>query len=293
MTGDTPRRAARDETLPPRRILVTGAASGLGRAIATRFAADGHKVLMTDVNQLRALPLPDGDVTFRHLDVRDEPAWQSAMAWCRKTWGGLDVLVNNAGVAAAGRIEKIELADWDWVLDINLKGTVLGCRTFTPLFKDQGHGHIINIASMAGLVNPPGMVSYNVSKAAVVSLSETLRHELKPFDIATTVVCPAFVRTNIAESLRSPDPALAETARRLIENGSLTPEQVAERVATAVETKPFLVLTHSEGRRALFAKRWLPWYLNYTFAKNWRKSLNRMSTEADAALTSAPPTSEQ
>jgi NAD(P)-dependent dehydrogenase (short-subunit alcohol dehydrogenase family) len=108
---------------------------------------------------------------------------------------GLGVLVNNAGVGAGGRFERIPLEDWDWIWEINLKGVVRGCRTFVPL--------------LAAIMNLPAMSSYNVTKAGVLSLSETLRLELEPYGVHTTVVCPAYFRTSLGDRLRSPDPGVA------------------------------------------------------------------------------------
>ncbi|WP_078591996.1 SDR family NAD(P)-dependent oxidoreductase [Streptomyces megasporus] len=252
------------------RVLVTGAASGLGRAIAAHYAAAGCRVLVTDLTEPAAPPA--GEVSRHRLDVRSEEEWAAVREWCETHWGGLDVLVNNAGVAAAGRVERIEDADWEWILDINLRGTVRGCRTFVPVLKRQGSGHIVNIASLAGLMNLPGMSSYNVSKAAVVSLSETLRHELAPWGIHTTVVCPGFVPTNLGDGLRSPDPVLARQADRLIQKGRVTPERVAEQVADAVARRRFLVLTHPEGRKAMRVKRLWPALVDRQIAAVWRRT---------------------
>jgi NAD(P)-dependent dehydrogenase (short-subunit alcohol dehydrogenase family) len=259
------------------RVLVTGGASGLGNAIAGRFAADGARVLIADVNEPNTLPA--GDVSFHPLDVRSEAGWSDVLSWCESAWGGVDVLVNNAGVAASGRIERLQLSDWDWILDINLKGAVLGCQTFVPVFKKQGGGHIVNIASMAGLVNPPGMVSYNVSKAAVVALSETLRIELAPYGVTTTVVCPSFVPTNLAASLRGPDAVLAEAAKKLISHGKITAQQVADQVVTAVAAKKFLVLTHPETRKVMRIKRFWPAVLDREQARMWRKTLAKLEAQ--------------
>lgn len=109
-------------------------------------------------------------------------------------------------MAAGGRIDVLTVEDWRWITEINLFGVVRGCRTFTPLFKRQGSGHIVNTASAAGLVHPPVMSSYNAVKAAVVALSETLTHELGPYGITTSVVCPTFFRTNLASSLTAGTP---------------------------------------------------------------------------------------
>ncbi|WP_419993027.1 SDR family oxidoreductase [Streptomyces boninensis] len=241
------------------RVLITGAASGLGRAMAARFAAAGARVVLADIDtaagQAAAGELAGAE--FLHLDVRDEAAWHAARDRVESEWGGLDVLVNNAGVSAAGRIEAVSAADWEWITEINLLSVVRGCRTFVPLLKEQGSGHIVNVASMAGLINPPFMGSYNVTKAGVVALSETLRFELAPWSVGVTAVCPGFVPTNLARSFRSPDPALAEVSAKLIRNGKVSPEQLAEQVYGAVRKRKFLLLVHREDRLAWWAKRYL------------------------------------
>ncbi|MEE1943179.1 SDR family NAD(P)-dependent oxidoreductase [Streptomyces sp. TRM 70361] len=269
------------------RVLVTGATSGLGRAIAGHYAAAGCRVLVTDLapDPAGAGPLPAGEVSYHRLDVRSEPEWHAARAWCEEHWGGLDILVNNAGVAAAGRIERVEEADWQWILDINLLGAVRGCRTFVPVLKRQGSGHIVNIASLAGLMNMPGVASYNVSKAAVISLSETLRYELAPWGVHTTVVCPGFVPTALDTALRSPDPVLAEQATGLIRRGTRTPEQIAEQVADAVARRRFLVNTHPEGRRALRIRRLWPALVDRKIAEAWQRTKERL----DAQDAQQPP----
>jgi NAD(P)-dependent dehydrogenase (short-subunit alcohol dehydrogenase family) len=246
-----------------RRVLVTGAGSGLGRAIAARFAADGCRVLLTDVNAAAATEAAAGigepsRVAALPLDVTDDAAWEHARAWCAEHWGGLDILVNNAGVAAAGRVDAIPIEDWRWILETNLMSVVRGCRTFVPLLKAQGHGHVVNVASLAGLLTPPAMGSYNVSKAAVVALSETLRSELQPYGIRTTLVCPGFVRTNLAASVRSPDPAMVDLTHKLVTGSKLSAEQVAEQVVSAVNRGRYLVLTERIGRVAWLAKRYAP-----------------------------------
>jgi NAD(P)-dependent dehydrogenase (short-subunit alcohol dehydrogenase family) len=232
-------------------VLVTGAGSGLGRAIADRFAAAGERVLYTD---LTAPDAPDA----LPLDVREDADWAAARAWCHDRWGGLDILVNNAGVAAAGRIETVPMEDWHWIVETNLLSAVRGCRTFVPLLKAQRSGHVVNVASLAGLLMPPTMGSYNVSKAGVVALSDTLRSELAPFGVRTTLVCPGFVRTNLAASLRSPDPALTDLTTKLVSRSALSPDDVAAKVVDAVDHGRYLVLTERAGRLAWLAKRYAP-----------------------------------
>ena len=262
-----------------RRVLVTGAGSGLGRAMAGRFARDGAKVLVTDVDVAAGeAAAKEIEAAFLPLDVTDEASWAAALDWCEREWDGLDVLVNNAGVASGGRFERISLADWDWIWEINLRGVVQGCRTFVPLFKRQGSGHLVNVASLAAIMNLPAMSSYNVTKAGVLALSETLRYELEPYGIATTVVCPGFVKTNIGDRMRSPDPGAVKVNAKLLESSTVTPEDVADQVFAAVARKRFLVLTHSDGRKSARLKRYLPGMVDRQVAKYWtrlRPSLER------------------
>lgn len=245
------------------RVLVTGGASGFGRALAAVYAARGDRVLVTDL----AATVPDdvlpravagAEVAYRALDVRDPDAWAAARDWADDAWGGIDLLVNNAGVAAGGRIDRIPLDDWRWIIDVNLMGVVNGCHTFAPVFKQRRSGHIVNVASMAGLVHPPAMSSYNAVKAAVVALSETLLHELSPFDVQVSVVCASFFRTGLAASLRPSDVELAASARKLIDGAKLDADTVAARAVAAVDKRAFLVMTHADGRAVYRLKRLAP-----------------------------------
>lgn len=262
------------------RILVTGAGSGLGRAMATRFVRAGRRVLVSDVDAAAAKAVAkELDTSFVRLDVTDDASWTSALRWCEREWDGLDVLVNNAGVASGGRFERISLEDWDWTWEINLKGVIRGCRTFVPLFKKQRSGHIVNVASLAAIMNLPAMSSYNVTKAGVLSLSETLRHELEPYGVATTVVCPGFVKTNIGERARNADPAISKVTEKLMESSKVTAEDVADQVFDAVRHKRFLVLTHADGRRSAMLKRYLPGVVDRQVARYWTRLRQMLERE--------------
>ncbi len=245
------------------RIFVTGGASGLGRAVARRFARAGWRVCVADVNDARgaetiAALAGAAAVDYVHCDVTRDEDLAAAAARLEARWGGVDVVVNNAGVAQAGAIEDVPLDDWRWIVDVNLLGVVRGCRTFTPTFKRQRHGHFVNVASMAGLLDVPFMSAYNATKAAVVSLSETLHNELAEHGIAVTVVCPSFFKTNLAESLRTTDPSLKAATDRLLASSRITAEDVAEDVFRAVERREFYVLPHAEGQIVWLLKRLLP-----------------------------------
>jgi NADP-dependent 3-hydroxy acid dehydrogenase YdfG len=211
------------------------------------------------------------DASSLHLNVTEQASWAAALDWCEREWDGLDVLVNNAGVASGGRFDRIPLEDWDWIWEINLKGVVRGCHTFVPLFKRQGFGHLVNVASLAAIMNLPGMASYNVMKSGVLALSQTLRYELAPYGIATTVVCPGFVKTNLPDRSRNADPKLTEVTKKLMESSTVTPEDVADQVFDAVSHKRFLVNTHPEGRRSARFKRYLPGVVDRQVARYWTR----------------------
>ncbi len=226
-----------------RRVLVTGAASGLGAALTRALEQRGDRVLACDITG----PL-------HQLDVTSDEDWQRAADWVSHEWGGLDMLVNNAGIATGGRIDVADMAEWQRAVDVNLLGAVRGCRTFVPLLKAQSAGTIVNIASLAGLVHPPAMSSYTATKAAVVALSETLRHELHPWGIDVFVVCPGFFRTNLAASVASADALTTSLTRSLIDRSTLTADDIAAEVLRGIGANEHVILTDSEGRTAVAAK---------------------------------------
>ena len=242
----------------PRRVLVTGGASGLGAALVTAFAERGDRVLSADLSApWAAMTAQSADnsaerVVRRVLDVRSEEDWAAARDWVASEWSGLDVLVNNAGVAGGGRIELCPLEDWQWLFDVSLFGVVRGTRTFTPMLKAQGSGRIVNTASLAGLVHPPGMGSYNAVKAAVVAFSETVAHELAPYGVACTAVCPSYFRTNLMSSLHGQDTDVAEHLTRLVEESPITADDVAVAVLEGIDRGEELIVP-DEPARAAFA----------------------------------------
>ena len=241
---------------PNSRVLVTGAASGLGLALVRRLADRGCRVLATDVHTELPESLQGLDrVSYLSLDVTQDVDWAKARDWVVEEWDGLDYLFNNTGVAAGGRIELSEMDQWQWIVDINLLGVARGCRTFTPMLKAQGSGHIVNTASAAGLVHPPRMSEYNAVKAGVVALSETLLHELKPYGVRVSVICPTFFKTNLTASLRGKDESANTSAAKLIDNAKLSADVIAGRVITGVEKGKHIILTDRDGRIAYAAKR--------------------------------------
>ncbi|WP_373096877.1 SDR family oxidoreductase [Zhongshania sp.] len=267
-----------------KRVFITGGASGLGLALAKCFADAGYWVCIGDVNDGRgaeALAVLQAKTTahYCHCDVTQESALQTAADWLLSEWGGVDVVVNNAGVATAGGITEFPLSDWEWVVDINVLGVVRGCKVFAKLMQAQGSGHLVNIASLAGLISPPKMASYCATKAAVVAISEVLTLELDPDNIAVSVVCPSFFRTNLAESVRASDPDSQAATQRLVNKAKLGADEIASRVFAAIEKREFYILPHPEGRKIWRLKRWLPFP---RFRAMMLKQTNRMMSKRDA-----------
>jgi NAD(P)-dependent dehydrogenase (short-subunit alcohol dehydrogenase family) len=266
-----------------KRIFITGGASGLGLALAKRYAKEGYRVCLGDVNDqagetARAEVSQAGspEVLYLRCDVTREEDLQHVADQLSSRWGGVDIVVNNAGVAQAGGIDEVSIADWQWILDINLMGVVRGCKVFTPLFKRQGSGYFVNIASMAGLLDMPKMSSYNVSKAAVVSLSETLQNELVHSKIRVSVVCPSFFKTNLGDSLRAPDPKMRVLVGKLLSRGKLSADEVADQVYDGVKNRSFYILPHVDGRAIWKAKTLLPRPVYAAIVENRSRWLMRM-----------------
>lgn len=250
------------------KVLITGAGSGLGAAMARRFAAAGYAVAVTDIQQTRAdevvaeLHSSGAQGFSQALDITSATDWEAIQQRITQEWGGLDVLINNAGVAAAGRCEESTIADWQWIIDVDLMGVVRGCHKFLPMLRRQAEqgrtGYIINIASFAALSAMPGLSAYGTAKAGVVALSEHLRTELAESGIGVSVVCPAFVKTQLLNDFRSANPAHRELVGRWMDKSGVTADDVAHEVFQAMLQKRFLLLTHSSTRWAWRLKRWWP-----------------------------------
>ncbi len=240
-----------------KRVLITGAGSGLGRALAFRFAENGWRVACADIRLDRAqdtVRLITGfgvGAMALNVDVGDDASVDEMRDEVLAAWEGVDVVVNNAGVASAGALAQTSLDDWRWTLNINLMGVVRGCRAFVPVMIEQGQGHIVNIASFAGIANAPRMAAYSASKAGVISLSECLRGELALANSAVrvSVVCPAFFQTNLMDTSRAPNADKA-MASKLMANSKDAADDVAARIYRGVQRGDFLILpTQAEPMR--------------------------------------------
>jgi len=253
-----------------RNAIITGGASGLGRALALRLARDGWNIAICDINDeagaavVEEVKAAGGDARFEHLDVTDVEQWQQLSERLRADWSGLDLLVNNAGVAASGNMGEAPLEDWRWIVDVNLFNGIYGCHTFVDWLKANPRGsHIINTASLAAIGSAPSMASYNVTKAGMLALSETLYAELKPHNVGVTVLCPAFFATNLLKGGRFHDEKLRNIAESAFRKSSLTADTVADEAVRAMHRKQLYVILPRKARRYWWFKRLAPQrYLN-------------------------------
>ncbi len=248
------------------RAVVTGGAGGLGRAFCLALAKRNAKVLVADrdlagaedtVKQIAAL---GGEGFAVQCDVSKQVEVEQLAVIAEQRFGGTDLLVNNAGVAVSGPMGEIPMKDWEWIVGINQWGVIYGCHAFTPRFKAQGHGHILNVASAAGLLSAPEMAPYNVTKAAVVALSETLFGELSSFGIGVTVLCPTFFQTNIMTSSRSEKltPGLDKVVAQRMSASKIQADDVARIALAACDRNQLFVVPMPDGKWLWRIKRLAP-----------------------------------
>ncbi len=246
--------------------VITGAASGFGRAFAEKGAALGMKLALADLDAaalndvVGSLSASGAEVVGVPTDVSDAAAVEALAQRTLDAFGKVHLLFNNAGVGASGFVWEMSANDWSWVFGVNVMGVAHGVRVFTPIMLAQKEpAHIVNTASVAGLISPPAMGVYNASKHAVVALTETLYHDLRRVDapVGCSLLCPAFVPTGIAEAERArparwrneaPPSASQLLAgreiRKAVRSGRLSAADIADAAFDAVRTDRFYVVTH-------------------------------------------------
>ena len=220
--------------------VITGAGSGFGRALALNLARKGWRIGIADINDAKAketlkmVEQAGGKGEVFHVDVADPQSVKTMADHFYSKWKRVDLLINNAGIAVGGAIGDVSLANWKRVTDIDYFGVVYGCHEFVPRMKAQGGGHILNIASAAGILSLAYMGTYNAAKAAVIALSETLRVEVAPDNIGVTVCCPTFFNTGLLDDMDTTSPWIGDVASTAFSNG-ISAETVAKRTIKAVE----------------------------------------------------------
>jgi NAD(P)-dependent dehydrogenase (short-subunit alcohol dehydrogenase family) len=245
--------------------VITGAGSGIGAAFAVELAKRGGRVVCSDIDETAARATADaivadgGKATSLRCDV-SQMNDVVLLAKAAQDWfgGAPTVVINNAGVGAGGLpIGEVSIDDWNWVLNINLWGPIHGCHVFAPILREAGYGGIINVASAAAFGAAPGMAAYNVSKAGVLSLSETLAAELSGTGVNVTVLCPTFVKTNIVEAGRISDKS-TQMASRLMRWTGFSPERVARTCLDTLDRGGLYCMPQPDARIGWGIKRFTP-----------------------------------
>jgi NAD(P)-dependent dehydrogenase (short-subunit alcohol dehydrogenase family) len=250
------------EQLDGKVAVITGGASGIGLAFAERFAGEGMHVVLADLDEPRLrdvearLTESGAEVLTVVCDTAQEAAVEALAQATLERFGAAHVLCNNAGITGVGDAWRGPISVWERTLAINLMGVVHGIRAFLPIMSDQGEGHIVNTASMAGLMALPGAAPYNATKHAVVAISEGLYLELLAVGspVRVSALCPGFVKTRLMVNDVDPDPAVSPIAglisgvlRAGVETG-IEPSEVADQVVDAIRTERFWILTHPDMR---------------------------------------------
>ncbi len=249
--------------------VITGGASGIGRAVAEKAAAEGMKIVIADIEE-GPLKEAEGELAGQGAevigvvtDVSDAAAVRELRDRALDRFGAVHLVHNNAGIGTGGPIWEFSEEDWRWIIGVNQWGVIHGISTFVPLLMEQGEGHVVNTASIAGLTTTAFLGPYHATKFAVVAMSEVLYKDLQVAgsQVGVSVLCPGFVQTRIAESDRNrpawaPEREVegAEELRAVIQgmvDGGIPPATVAARVIEAVKTNTFYILTHPELTEAI------------------------------------------
>jgi short-subunit dehydrogenase len=245
--------------------IVTGAGSGIGQAFALELARRGGRVVCSDINLATAeataatITASGGQALALQCDVSDLASVEKLAAQSEQ-WlqGPVDLVVNNAGVGIGGRpIGEISIEDWHWTVGVNMWGVIHGCHVFAPKLRALGRGGIINVCSTASFAAAPMMGPYNVTKAAVLALSETLKAEMTGSGVAVTALCPTFVKTNIMTNGRMPA-STTKMAQRLMEWTGVSAESVVKTTLNALDKNQLYVLPQLDARMVWRMKRLAP-----------------------------------
>lgn len=243
------------QTLGGKTVALTGAASGIGRALAVRCARAGSSLALVDIDEVGLAQTAEQarahgvEVDTRRLDVSDKAALYEWAAHCEQRFGGADVLVNNAGVSLSQAVERMKDEDFEWLFGINFWGVVNGCKAFLPQLRARPEAHIVNLSSVFGLLGVPSQAAYNAAKFAVRGYSEALRQELADTSVRVTCVHPGGIKTNIVRRGRHYEDPLggpvdtAKSAEEFEKAARTTPEEAAEAIVRAVlHEKPRLLI---------------------------------------------------
>ena len=254
------------ESYPQKRAFITGAASGLGKALAIELASDGWTIGMADINITtleaagKEIEKAGGVPLIFPLDVSDKDQYQDVVKVFLSTTGGIDLLFNNAGVGDGGVFEEYSLENYEWMVGINQMGVLYGCHYFIPIMKQQRSGHILNTASAAAIGCAPTMAAYNMTKAAVLAISETLYGELMDHGIRVSCILPTYFKTNVIQFARGGE-MVKKATQRFIEKSGLEADTVAKEILTRAGKNELYIILPKDARKMWFFKRLAPtWF---------------------------------
>lgn len=274
---------------PRKYALITGAGNGLGRSLATRLGSLGWHVGVADLDQRGAeattgmVEAAGGSAEVLSLDVRDEVGWGSLKSELQGRWPQLDMLINNAGVSCSGEVGESSIDDWDWVLAINLRGVILGCHTMVDWLKaNPQRSYIVNIGSAAALLCAPGMAAYNVAKAGVVALSQSMYVELISHNVGVTCACPWFIQTELLKAGRFSRNSHRDFAERAMAKARVTPEIFAKEVLEGTFAGRLIVVPGRRPRLATTFKRLFP----QTFLNLLHRHISRLPAKPEDSSVS-------
>lgn len=247
-----------------KRVLITGGASGLGKAIVEKFAELGWKIAVVDINLDGAKQVAEAankqgaEAIALYCDIGKDDDFASIAETIEEQWNGLDIIINNAGIATTGMMVDCSIEQWHRAINLNLTSVFRGCHYWLPLLSQDGPGHVVNTASFAGIAQAPTMLSYNVSKAGVIALSETLRAELDYRNIGVSVICPAFFKTNLLDSMSPAEEGVKPLVQKWMEESKITADDVANDVLKGIEKNQLMVISHDYAKKAYRFKRFFP-----------------------------------
>ncbi len=249
-----------------KRVIITGGASGLGKALVEAFAQLKWRIAVADINFEGAQAVAEqanqagATAIALHCDVSNDQDFIDVAEQLKSNWGGIDIIINNAGIATIGMMVDCTPAQWQRAIDLNLNSVFRGCHYWMPLLPENGPGHIVNTASFAGIAQAPTMISYNVSKSGVIALSESLCAELGYRNIGVSVLCPAFFKTNLLDSMTQGEQGVKPLVQKWMEQSKVTAEDVARDALNAIEKNTLMVISHDYARKAYRTKRFFPNY---------------------------------
>ncbi|MDB5258577.1 MAG: family NAD(P)-dependent oxidoreductase [Chitinophagaceae bacterium] len=251
---------------PKKRAIITGAGSGLGLELTKLLLQDGWYILGVDLNTSRLQPLQTTSLSIHELNIIDRKEFKKCIDTFCKQQNGVDILFNNAGVGEGSLFQNYSLENWDWIIDINLKAVIAGTNYVLPYLLERKAGTIVTISSMAGIANLPKMSPYNVTKAAVISLSETLSHELSKTDIRVKCIMPTFFQSSVLQHSKG-DSETLQSAQKVVSNAKLSSHEAAILILRNLHTKKETLLFPLSAYLFFYSRKFIPALYRFVIRK--------------------------